>query len=195
MLLKSFSGIVGILRWMSIAARDGQRRGRAFWKTAVDPGSVVRGLMMHQLEELVKNEWTDWYPPPVRVVRAVSDASDVGWAWVCGDVVEHGVPPSCLRNAPIHLKELFGVVRLVQWLTSRVREAKLVALCDNKAVIGYVRRGYSLDGVTMAWLQLLDGWLRDAGCTLELHYVPSKDNEADRFTRLAYQRRTALVVK
>ncbi|KAJ9458218.1 hypothetical protein DIPPA_61827 [Diplonema papillatum] len=148
----------------------------------------VRDRWKLLVTRMIQNPWMGWSPPPSTRLKGVSDASGVGWGFVVKGKGIYGSFPRCLLEAPIFLKELFAVWKLVDISLQKAAGVCLEVDCDNTVVIGLQRRGFSLDATVQGWLTLVENRLAERRSCLRLAYVPTDMNEADCITRLPEQR-------
>lgn len=118
--------------------------------------------------------------PLTETAYLATDACDDGWGFVIigldGQLLhksEQQSFPKELRDKHIYLKELYAVVQGVRLTSEHIPTAqKIIAVCDNTAVVGSIRRMYSCNLLAMKYI----GEIK-----LQVHMVSvaSDDNVAD----------------
>ncbi|KAJ9437267.1 Pol polyprotein, partial [Diplonema papillatum] len=178
-------GVLPLLQWMSALASGRSSSDSAFWDTVASCPTAVKSCLLAQCIDMRANAWRQWSQPAfMSSIDVVSDASMSAWAYVIGDFHAHGRFPPELAPADIFMKELYAVVRAVQHAVRGRAKVDINLLCDNKAVIGCVRRGYTLRHDAMQLLTLINQSLAASTSRPNISYVPSLQNIADQYTRL-----------
>ncbi|KAJ9442992.1 Aspartic protease [Diplonema papillatum] len=174
-----------LLQWMSTLASGRSSTDSAFWDSVAPCPAAVKSCLVAQCSDMRGNAWRQWCKPVyTRSIDVVSDASMSAWAFVADGSHVYGGFPAELLHADIFMKELYAVVRAVQHAVHGQSSVDINLLCDNKAVIGCVRRGYTLRQDAMQLLTLINKSLASSRSRLNISYVPSLQNIADQYTRL-----------
>ncbi|KAJ9461320.1 Aspartic protease [Diplonema papillatum] len=174
-----------LLQWMSTLASGRSSTDSAFWDSVAPCPAAVKSCLVAQCSDMRGNAWRQWCKPVyTRSIDVVSDASMSAWAFVADGSHVYGGFPAELLHADIFMKELYAVVRAVQHAVHGQSSVDINLLCDNKAVIGCVRRGYTLRQDAMQLLTLMNKSLASSRSRLNISYVPSLQNIADQYTRL-----------
>ncbi|KAJ9444465.1 Pol polyprotein [Diplonema papillatum] len=177
--------VLPLLQWMSALASGRASTDSAFWDSVAPCPAAVKSCLAAQCSDMRGNAWRQWCRPVyTRSIDVVSDASMSAWAFVAdGFHIYGGFPPE-LHHADIFMKELYAVVRAVEHAVHGQSSMDINLLCDNKAVIGCIRRGYTLRQDAMQLLTLINKSLASSRSRLNISYVPSLQNIADQYTRL-----------
>ncbi|KAJ9434824.1 hypothetical protein DIPPA_31006 [Diplonema papillatum] len=177
--------VLPLLHWMSALASGRASTDSAFWDSVAPCPAAVKSCLAAQCSDMRGNAWRQWCRPVyTRSIDVVSDASMSAWAFVADGFHVYGGFPSELLHADIFMKELYAVVRAVEHAVHAQSSMDINLLCDNKAVIGCVRRGYTLRQDPMQLLTLINKSLASSRSRLNISYVPSLQNIADQYTRL-----------
>ena len=130
---------------------------KSFWEKSISPPSGVVSHIEAHMSLLAENSWTDWSPTPPIVLEAHTDSSLTAWAFTSESGTQWGHFPVHLRSETIEVKELYALVRQVEWWLDNKHvgtPARLRIRVDNTVVIGAWRRLFSLK---LSLLDLLIG--------------------------------------
>lgn len=182
------TGCAQVWEVLSWASRLGRRiaAGELQWSSDVSPWRRVAAALRRVVRDLEENPWHQ-VPRIFREVTVFTDASNLGGGWLvharCPVARAWRFPDP---SAHIYAKEMHAALDALRFLLeSGVRNALVHLYVDNEAVEGNLRRMYGPHPWVNRALALVGDRLRESEIVLCVHRVPSEDNPADFYSRLA----------
>jgi hypothetical protein len=174
-----------ITRWVSqISASIGN--GHRTWQDRASFPQKVWAEVLTLSTRLSSNPWCTWQAgPPTSPTQIYSDASSCGWAWITyqGGILEGRCGPAPVAMH-INVLELWALWQAIRIVAQRSPGLAWIAWCDNLVVVHQVRRRRSPSFWPNFILRALCKLLKDTGSRLQVNWISTTEQLADRFTRL-----------